>query len=252
MKNEYPNPMVTYGALDHARDFFSNRLFDGEVRPCLITVQRRRTACGFFSPARFRSHDEKDIADEIGLDPRYWGPPRTDVENLATLVHEMAHLWQHHYGKPGRGGYHNRQFSRKMFEVGLVTSDTGKRGGKATGTRMSHYIMPGGRFDHACTELLKSGFVIPYVEIMSEAEKARLESARHRSRAASKTTYVCANCVESADPSAVRVGQSPDRKTQVRVWGKPGLNIVCGTCGWRLEIERSERKQRRPSEGPST
>jgi predicted SprT family Zn-dependent metalloprotease len=237
MKNEYPNPMVTYDALADARDFFNDRLFGGELKPALITVQRRRTLCGFFSPARFRSRDEKDIADEIGLDPRYWGPPRTDADNLSTLVHEMVHLWQHHYGKAGRGGYHNRQFSRKMFEVGLVTSSTGEPGGKPTGTRISHYVKMGAAFDRACTELLNSGFVIPYVEIISQADLNRLELSRRRSRAASKTTYVCTNCVEGPDPSAVRLGQLRIRRTQVRVWGKPGLDIVCGTCGARLEVE---------------
>ena len=133
--------MITYPALDFARDYFNRKLFGGELRPCLITVQRRRTACGFFAPAKFRSHDHSDVADEIGLDPRYWGPPRTDTENLSVLVHEMVHLWQHHCGrKRSRGGYHNREFARKMFEVGLITSDTGERGGKPIGTRMSHYI----------------------------------------------------------------------------------------------------------------
>jgi hypothetical protein len=194
MKNEYPNPMVTYNALDFVYDYFNTRLFRGELRPCLITVQRRRTACGFFASARFQSHDATDIADEIGLDPRSWGPPRTDTENLSTLVHEMAHLWQHHYGKSSAGGYHNRQFARKMFEVGLVTSDSGERGGKATGTRMSHYIAAGGPFEKACADLLRGGFVIPYVEILSEGERERREPARHRSRAASKTTYTCPHC----------------------------------------------------------
>jgi transcription elongation factor Elf1 len=219
MKNEYPNPMVTYDALDRAFDFFNRRLFGGELRSCLITVQRRRTACGFFAPRRFRSHDESDIADEIGLDPRYWGPPRTDTENLSTLIHEMVHLWQHHYGKPSSGGYHNRQFARKMFEVGLVASSTGKPGGKATGTRMSDYIRAGGPFDRACSELITSGFVIPYVQIMSEAERARL--VRRRSRLLSKTTYTCPHC-----------------HPLKHVWGKPLLHIICGDCGARFEADQ--------------
>jgi len=218
MKNEHPNPMKTYDALDFAFDFFNKKRFRGELRHCLITVQRRRTACGFFSPARFRSHDETDIADEIGLDPRYWGPPGTDTDNLSTLVHEMVHLWQHHYGKSGRGGYHNLQFFRKMGDVGLIASDTGAPGGKRCGQRMSHYIAAGGPFDRACAELLSGGFVIPYVEIISQADKERRElMLRRLSRAASKTTYVCPNHV------------------QVRAWGRPGLLLKCGLCEEPLE-----------------
>jgi hypothetical protein len=217
MKNEHPNPMKTYDALDFAYDFFNKKLFRGELRHCLITVQRRRTVCGFFDAARFQSHDESDIADEIGLDPRYWGPPGTDTDNLSTLVHEMAHLWQHHHGKPGRGRYHNREFARKMFEVGLIASDTGEPGGKGTGTRVSHYIKSGGPFEVACRELLNSGYVIPYIEIMRRYGEEPRMMRRRRVRAASKTTYVCPN------------------HQNVRAWGKPGLLLQCGVCEAGLE-----------------
>src|SRR5216683_2447085 len=97
-----PNPTrKTYGALDYVYDYFNKRLFRNELRHCLITMQRRRTACGFFASARFISHDRSDVSDEIGLDPRYWGPPHTDTENLSTIVHEMMHLWQFHHGRAG-------------------------------------------------------------------------------------------------------------------------------------------------------
>src|SRR5262245_14971271 len=33
---------------------------------------------------------------------------------LSTLVHEMVHGEQHHYGKPSRGGYHNKQWADWM------------------------------------------------------------------------------------------------------------------------------------------
>jgi predicted SprT family Zn-dependent metalloprotease len=218
MRINSPNPMILYDALQFAFDRFDEDLFGNELRHCLITVQRRRTTCGFFAAARFRSHDDSDIADEIGLDPQYWGPPRSDAENLSVLVHEMCHLWQHYYGKPSRNGYHNRQFFRKMQEIGLTASATGEKGGKRCGQRMSHYITPGGPFERVCNELLKSGFVIPYHEIISPDQQQRREwIKRKRSRAESKTTYVCPNCDD------------------VRAWGKPGLLLACRVCDVDLE-----------------
>ena len=213
MGSNNPNPTrKTYGALDYAYDYFNKKLFRGELRYCLITMQRRRTACGFFANTRFIAHDRSDVSDEIGLDPKCWGPPHTDTENLSTLVHEMVHLWQFHHGKAGRGGYHNREFSQKMFEIGLITSDTGAPAGKRTGTRMSHYVAVNGPFHRACCELLDRGFVIPYVEILSRNDEQRMLK-RRLGRSESKTTYVCLNC----DPP-------------VRVWGKPRLFIICGCC----------------------
>jgi SprT-like family len=218
-ENENPNPTLkTYNAQDFLFNYFNKRLFRGELRPCLITLQRRHTAYGFFAGARFRSHDGTDIADEIGLDPRYWGAGRSDADNLSTLVHEMVHLWQHHHGKPSRGGYHNREFARKMRDIGLIASDTGAPGGKSVGPRMSHFIAEGGPFETTCTELLNSGFVIPYAEIVTRNDEDRRGSKRRRGRAASKTSYVCPNC--------------PD----VRAWGKPGLRLACLNCSGVLEV----------------
>ncbi len=59
----------------------------------------------------------------------------------------MVHLWQFHFRKPGRRGYHNREWADKMLEVGLVPSDTGLPGARVTGDRMSHYVMESGPFD---------------------------------------------------------------------------------------------------------
>ncbi|GLR89762.1 SprT-like domain-containing protein [Bradyrhizobium iriomotense] len=200
----------TYGALVHAYRKFNDRLFAGELPNCLITVQHLRGAYGCFGGNRFISRDGINVSDQIILNQRFWGSRRSDAENLSTLVHEMVHLWQHHFGKTGRGGYHNRQFARKMFEVGLVTSDTGAPGGKPIG-RVSHYIKDGGLFDQVCSGLLNTGYVIPYVELEAKNDTGLVR--RLISKAESKTGYFCPNC----DPP-------------VRVWGKPRLKINCGFC----------------------
>lgn len=72
---------------------------------------------------------------------------RDDIEWHSTLVHEMCHLWQEDFGKPSRGGYHNRQWADKMIQVGLMPTDTGEPGGQLTGQRVTHYIIPDGKFE---------------------------------------------------------------------------------------------------------
>jgi hypothetical protein len=49
--------------------------------------------------------------DEIALSPGTFAQ-RTDEEILSTLVHEMVHHWQRHFGKPGRGRYRRRMKQR--------------------------------------------------------------------------------------------------------------------------------------------
>src|SRR5262249_7332085 len=90
---------------------------------------------------------------------------------ISTLGHEMAHHWQHIFGKPSRNGYHNRQWAAKMEEIGLMPSDTGEPGGKKTGQRMSDYIIPGGPFEALCAQLIDRRLTIPWGEIAFDPPK---------------------------------------------------------------------------------
>src|SRR5687768_8942428 len=120
------NPTIrTYTGLTLAYKFFNKRLFAGELPPCLITMQRKNKTYGYFAGRRFGTRDGKEITDEIALNPTHFRARSTE-QGLSTLVHEMAHLWQHHHGTPSRLGYHNRQWAAKMKEVGLMPTDTGE------------------------------------------------------------------------------------------------------------------------------
>lgn len=202
-----------YGELNHAYDYFNEKLFDGELLRCLITMQRRRQAYGYYCSARFASYDGKEIVDEIALNPVHLAT-RTAKQVLSTLVHEQCHLWQHHFGKPSRSGYHNRQWAQKMRSVGLIPSDTGEPGGREVGRRVSHYIAEGQAFDRACDDLLSFGFVIPYVDVRSSNSLPSANRIR-AAKLASKSVYVCPHC-------------------GVRLWGKPRLHVVCGLCDVQL------------------
>ena len=129
------NPTTrNYEAFDRAYGFFNQALFNGKLPPCLLTIQRKNKAYGFFTSKRFSSSDHREITDEIALNPTYFDQ-RTVPEVLSTLVHEMVHLWQHHFGQASRGGYHNKQWAAHMKSIGLIPSDTGQPGGSKPGKR---------------------------------------------------------------------------------------------------------------------
>ena len=124
-------------------------------------MQRHKGAYGYFSGERFVSIDDpEEVTDEIALNPAHFAGRPTSA-TLSTLAHEMAHLWQHHFGKPSRSRYHNKEWAAKMREVGLIPSDTGQPGGKETGQKVSHTIEPGGRFERACTAYLANRRRVP-------------------------------------------------------------------------------------------
>jgi SprT-like family. len=163
----------TYRGFYAAFDHFNAALFDGALPDVMITMQRQRGARGYFSSDRFGYRRADGIVvDEIALNPVTF-TKQTDREIISTLVHEMVHQWQHHFGKPGRGTYHNKQWTAKMVELGLMpyAYDTGKQ----TGQRVTHYIVDGGPFDRAWQQLAASGYTLDYQD-PARSELARLTS----------------------------------------------------------------------------
>lgn len=210
------NPTTqTYTSLTAAYEFFNRELFAGNLPPCLITMQRHKGALGFFSGERFaNTSDPKEITDEIALNPVHFAT-RRPVEVLSTLVHEMAHLWQHHFGERPRKGYHDRQWAGKMLEVGLIPTETGEMGGKQTGQHVTHLIEENGRYARAVAKLLKEHPAILY------HDRAREDDAVRKKKAASKTKYTCPGC-------------------DLNAWAKPEAPLVCGACQEPMEAEESE------------
>jgi hypothetical protein len=198
-----PTDQIYSRELSNAFLYFNRALFDAKLPQCLITLPRRKRTYGYFSPRRFENGIGQ-VIDEIALNPDHL--KRGDRETLSTLVHEMVHAWQHHYGRPSRTSYHNRQWADKMESVGLMPSDTGVPGGKRTGQNVSHYIVDGALFDRACKILLDGGFAISWKSATApEGEKCPPCKAGRREK------YTCLNC-------------------GWQLWGKSGGLFICINC----------------------
>jgi predicted SprT family Zn-dependent metalloprotease len=195
----------SYGEFLRAYRFFNKKLFEGALPDCLITLHRHRTAYGYFWGNRYASASDTKT-DEIAMNPDHLRN-RPDRVSLSTLVHEMAHLWQHHFGKSSRSGYHNKEWAEKMEALGLMPSSTGKPDGKRTGQKCSHYIIDGGRYDKACAQLLETGFRITWGSAPSLPKKGK---------SGSRVKYVCSDC-------------------SATVWGKSGLRVECADCASMME-----------------
>lgn len=194
-----------YHGFYQAFEFFNAELFDGKLPDTMITMQRSKRSRGYFSSERFGHRRSTDVVDEIALNPRAF-IGRSDKEIISTLLHEMTHLWQFHFGKPSRGGYHNKQWSARMEEVGLMPSHTGEAGGKKTGQQMTHYIIKGGAYDTKWKALIRSGYKLDY----QDRQPIRPQSPRKL-----KVRYACPEC-------------------SIHVWGKSDLRITCTDCSVRM------------------
>jgi predicted SprT family Zn-dependent metalloprotease len=210
-----------YQELQLAYDFFNAELFGGSLPSCLITLQRKGSCTyGYYCRKRFASASGA-TTDEIALNPRHI-KSRAFIEVMSTLVHEMVHLWQAHFGKPSRGGYHNKQWAEKMFALGLRPSRTGTREGPMTGQRITHCIFPGGRFVLAYAKLVTKLSGLTWFDAHAAAELPKglaatglLDESQPQGLSGRRTVYRC-HCGQRAE-------------------SKSDFEAVCARCETRFE-----------------
>lgn len=214
-----------YEDLNRVYRFFNQRLFKGQLTPCLITLRARGRSPGNFLPLRI-VHEDGRRSHEIALNPETFGC-RNIEHSLSTLAHEMVHHAQFEAGTAGRRSYHNWDFARRMAAIGLSTSTTGAPGGEPVGQQMSQYIVEDGLFALATRELIDSNFRVRWAHrFVSEVEaewgedenirNGKSSIARRRSSpGVSKVKFVCPYCGQAA-------------------WGKSSLQIMCCICSERM------------------
>lgn len=209
----------TYEELQSAYDHFNRSLFGGELPPCLITLQREKRTYGYYCMERFVNRTGTKT-DEIAMNPA-WFAVRSVEEVLSTLAHEMAHLWQAHFGKPGRARYHNKEWGDKMEALGLMPSNTGEPGGKRTGDQMTHYIIEGGAYARSCASLLTKDFTLSWMDRFPpfEPDKAGIEGLAALGVEVPKEPKNKSNRIKYTCPSC-----------STNVWGKPALRLRCAEC----------------------
>jgi predicted SprT family Zn-dependent metalloprotease len=211
----------SYEAVQSAYDYFNTTLFEGKLPTCLITFQRQKRIMGYVSFKRW-VNTQQQYVDELAINPEYFAnyPP---IEICQTLCHEMVHIWQAHFGTPGRRGYHNAQWAKKMTSIGLIPSTTSKPGGDATGEHVGDYILRGGLFYKACQTFLDQGFSLrwvdrfpvhrgdaPVITYDEDGRSIKLEAAEEKPMAMPKFNTLQLHAVPtSVDEAVVRQDETP-------------------------------------------
>lgn len=223
----------TYDSLLLAYRFMNDVLFSGILPTCLLTLQREKKTYGYFCSSRFKNAaDPEKTTDEIALNPQFFrSEGRDDQKVVSTLVHEMVHLWQYHYGKPGRARYHNKEWADKMKSIGLVPSSTGDQGGRETGDHMSHYIESKGIFARSFEDLKVQGFRLEWIESPYEENCSPLPPL--------PLPVVGPDDDPTDIINPILVNPKPDKSNRLKytcpqcslnAWAKPGANLICGNC----------------------
>ncbi|MEO0960388.1 MAG: SprT-like domain-containing protein [Pseudomonadota bacterium] len=196
-------------------------LFGGQLPRCMITLERKGNAYGYFRPHAFQNL-EGTTAHQIALNPACF-TAFGDVEAYQTLAHEMCHLWREEFGprnkngSTGTPGYHCRHWVRKMEEIGLIPSHTGKPGGRKTGYQVADYLKEGGPLDLLIRQILIHGLRIDWRHPLisqrhTEAGDEAVAGTRTRGpRRRTRAKFSCPHCQQNAR-------------------AKPKAKLICGVC----------------------
>ncbi|HYD60538.1 MAG TPA: SprT-like domain-containing protein [Noviherbaspirillum sp.] len=225
-----PPTLTIYRELQTAFEHFNAQLFGGALPDCVITLQRQKKTQAYFSFQRWGDTETRVYIDEIALNPEYF--VLGIRETMQSMVHEQAHLWQYHFGTPGRKRYHNAEWADKMQAIGLMPTSTGKPGGKRTGESISDYVIEGGPFESAFKELMTTDFTFRWLDRFP----ASVQNMAHTLNQLPEEVQL-AITEQEAHALAIRiVEQEPKKVTQwrymcpmceLKVWGKPSLQIKC-------------------------
>jgi hypothetical protein len=194
---------------NNAHNFFKKYLFGDLLSGVVLALNRKTRSAGYYRPSGYLIEDSI-IVPEININPKMLFLSPEEV--MSILVHEQCHHFQYLHGNPGRGKYHNREFARLMEYIGLMCSATGLPGGKKTGESMSHYIIPGGRFEQACSAMPEE-YMIPFKTLYDSAllqdrTNGKISESTYDKN---KIKFMCPKCYCAA-------------------WGKPTLHISCNNC----------------------
>ena len=216
--------------LQFALNYFNQAFWNGQVPDPILMYTSKPNCFGYFAPDKFERSDGK-VVSAIALNSAYLAV-RSDRVSLSTLEHEAVHAWRHYLGplnrKGSRGtaGYHDSVWADEMERIGLIPSSTAAPGGKRTGYRVSHYILPGGMFDQVCSELLATGFRISWADRIVRPNSG--DFCFGASEAGG----------ESVGPNAALKAKKRDRirftcpvkSCGLNAWAKPSAKLICGNC----------------------
>lgn len=253
-----PSP-IQVNSFQWLYDHFNEELFNSSLPDVMLNFSRRKGMVSFFKAKEWYDYEEDEHGEEMMRDEYgeiSLNPDKLDKEPLVTcsyIVREMVHVWQSLYGVPSKcKGYHNKEWANEMMRVGLTPVSQDKPG-KQTGMKVFHTIEFDGKYSTVFSKIpprkylpfkttvpireeLKAQMILesinkkreeegeePLEELIEFEERnglvinmAGIEEKRH-DNAKNKFTYQCPGC-------------------HTKVWGKDGIDLICGACQCGYEI----------------
>lgn len=235
-KKEEGTSITLYSKVQTVIDELDKAFFSGKgkqkIPQVVFAINNRCKSCVMAfvqADALYDKSSDKKL-QYLAINPDYLNRKLKDT--LATICHEICHVYENAFIHIPRGGYHDKQWASLMAECGLEPKylNTSK-------TAVNHKIIKGGVFEDfvkAFTEKYGEDFfnIVSYSSEVQRKTRKELgiegddedelkpdnadKPIKKYNR--NKIKYVCHGC-------------------QMKVWGKSGLSIHCNDCDEDLEEE---------------
>ncbi len=214
-------------------DYFNSSLFNAECTPAMLVLSRNKNIVGgYFSPNNWK--DEGDnVIHEVGLNANVVAEGDL-VKTYVILLHEMCHHWQHDHGTPSRTGYHNKEWGKKMVEIGLqpICLDSGEPEKKTHGQKMDTELISGGLAERVIAEMEHSlpWYADEQILIDDDGQPAPMPPS---GTGDGDGTPSGGGGQGRPEPSPRRSGKRTKYTCTVcglNAWAKHGAYLVCGDC----------------------
>ena len=184
--------------LQAAFDIFNRQLFENQLPPTMLRLERQKNSHGYYAPNKFADADGNRL-DCITLNSTD-AAERPLIELLSTLVHEMCHQFICRVVNKGAAtGGHGVEWRKEMRKLGLPPIRIG-----ATWRMATHSIDEEGMFAH-CFEAHRCELErLPWQELARDATKGRATGL-------DKVRFQCPSCNSKA-------------------WARASAQLLCGTC----------------------
>lgn len=231
-----------YAKIQAVIDELDSTFFSGNGKECIpelvfaINNQCRACVTAFVSPDALYDKLNNKKLQYLGINPKYLD--RDSSEILATICHELCHIYENAYIHIPRGGYHDRQWAELMESCGLTPVFLNK-----SKTTVSTKIVEGGAFEEF-VRTFKEKYGEDYFNIVEYSIEIEHKTKVALGIEEGDDTEDNSPKADNADKPVKKYNRNKIKYTcpdcGVKVWGKPGLHIECSDCACSFEEEEHE------------
>ena len=244
-QKEVKTSIELYSKIQMVIDEIDSYFFSGKGKQKLpevvFAINERCKTCvlAYVNPEALYDKARAKKLQYLAINPAYLN--RDSQEILATICHELCHVYEHAYIHIPRGGYHDKQWAELMKECGLEPVYNNK-----SKTSVHHKIIEGGIFEDFVKQF-KEEHGEDFFNIVSYSSEVERQARKALGLEEGEGEDEGELGPDNADKPVKKYNRNKIKyacpECKAKVWGKAGLNIYCLYCECSFEEEAEDEEE---------